>query len=81
MHCFPASHFLKKLFFVMKFRNMRFTARDRDNYSYKGGTVHCIIKVAGGIVTVIAVIQMVCIRVEFTLKELPGSHFEDRVIN
>ena len=42
--------------------------------------VQCYIKVAGGIVTVVPLIQMVCIRVEVTLKESHVHHFEDKII-
>ena len=38
------------------------------------------IKVAGDIVTDMPLIQMVCIRVEVTLKESHVHHFEDKII-
>ena len=42
--------------------------------------VQFYINVAGGIVTVVPLIQMVCIRVEVTLKESHVHHFEDKII-
>ena len=46
MHCFPASHFLRKLSFVLKFRNTSFTTRDGNNDFHTDA--NCAVRFKGG---------------------------------